>query len=164
MTTSPWDRRPLLAVCLLAATLNAPTVAQGTAAAPLDPVAFMAGCWAFTEGDRRVEEQWMAPAGGVMLGMSRTVRAGRPADFEFTVLHVVDGRIVYEARPEGQAPTRFPLTSSSEGRAVFENPVHDFPQRIAYERRGDRLHARIEGPGTNGVLGIDYPFDKVACQ
>ena len=29
---------------------------------------------------------------------------------------------------------------------VFENPEHDFPQRIVYWREGDRvLHARIEG-------------------
>lgn len=153
-----------LGVCLLTAALAVPTGAQAPVPAPLDTVAFMAGCWAFTQGERRVEEQWMAPSGGVMLGMSRSVRPNRPASFEFTVLHVVEGRLVYEARPEGQAPTRFALTASGDQRAVFENPAHDFPQRITYQRSGDRLNARIEGPASNGTRGVDYPFEKVACH
>ena len=141
----------------------APAVAQPASPDPLAPVAFMAGCWSFTRGERTVHEQWMAPAGGVMLGMSRDVRAGRPASFEFALLRLVEGRIVYEARPEGQAPTQFTLTESAGTRAVFENPAHDFPQRIVYQRVGDELRARIEGPGPDGTRGIDYPFVRVAC-
>ncbi|MGH8854313.1 MAG: hypothetical protein ACREWI_08545 [Telluria sp.] len=43
---------------------------------------------------------------------------------------------------------------------MFENPAHDFPQRIIYRRVGDTgLHARIEGKGK----GIDFPMRRTAC-
>jgi hypothetical protein len=139
-------------------------VAAGPAAA--DTVAgldWLAGCWSFTQGDRLVEEQWMRPAGGLMLGMSRTVRAGRPRAVEFVVLRAQGDRVVYEARPEGQAPATFPLASSGAQTVTFANPAHDFPQRIIYRREGDRLSARIEGDTPQGPRGIDYPFVRTAC-
>ena len=41
---------------------------------PIDQAAFMTGCWERRSNTSLVEEQWLAPRGGVMLGMSRTVR------------------------------------------------------------------------------------------
>ena len=79
----------------------------------------------------------MAPRAGVMLGMSRTVRAGRTTSTEFVALRPVNGGFVYEANPSGQQPTAFPATTISADRAVFENPAHDYPRRIVYERKGD---------------------------
>jgi hypothetical protein len=41
----------------------------------------------------------------------------------------------------------------------FENPDHDFPQRIEYRSEGDRLHAEVTNRVKNGkeaVLGFDY--------
>jgi hypothetical protein len=37
------------------------------------------------------------------------------------------------------------LTESGPRWAVFENPTYDYPRRIVYERKGNRLDARIEG-------------------
>jgi hypothetical protein len=49
---------------------------------------------------------------------------------------------------------------------VFENPAHDFPQRIIYRRLSpDSLVARIEGPGPNNTTrGIDFPMRRVNCS
>ncbi len=48
--------------------------------------------------------------------------------------------------PGGRSPaTPFGLVDSGDRRATFENPDHDFPQRIIYERRGNELTVRIEG-------------------
>ena len=44
---------------------------------------WLAGCWVMTRGDGVTEEHWMKPAGGSMLGMSRSVRGGKTAEFEF---------------------------------------------------------------------------------
>ncbi len=126
-------------------------------------LAWLAGCWQITRGDEVIEEQWMAPRGGVMLGMSRTVRGGRTTAIEFATLRTVEGRVVYEANPSGQKPTAFAATSVSADRAVFENPTHDFPRRITYERRGeDALLASVDD-GT-GRKRVEYPFRRAMCR
>jgi Domain of unknown function (DUF6265) len=125
-------------------------------------LAWLAGCWQITRGDEVIDEQWMAPRGGVMLGMSRSVSGGRTTATEFTTLRIVEGRVVYEANPSGQKPTAFPATSLSPDRAVFENPAHDYPRRIIYERQGDALLATIDD-GSGGKK-VEYPFQRVTCQ
>ncbi|GAB4117915.1 MAG: hypothetical protein Fur0036_01690 [Fimbriimonadaceae bacterium] len=42
-----------------------------------------------------------------------------------------------------QSPYRFYLTEFSASRAVFQNPRHDYPKQIIYERTGDALTATI---------------------
>jgi hypothetical protein len=146
------------------ALLAGPSNARAQDAGPLAAASWMAGCWAFTEGGRHVEEQWMRPSGGVMLGMSRAVRDGKAGSIEFVLLRVRDGRLVYDARPEGQAGAVFPLVRSSADELVFEDLAHDFPQRIIYRRVGnDEMRARIEGTTASGPRGFDYPFKRVGC-
>ena len=43
----------------------------------------------------------------------------------------------YVARPSGQPETTFPLVKASATELVFENPTHDFPQRILYRKASD---------------------------
>lgn len=65
------------------------------------------------------------------------------------------GSLVYEARPSGQPAARFPLKSLDDGVAVFENPAHDFPQRIIYRRTPDGIAARIEGTMNGAPRAVD---------
>ncbi len=45
----------------------------------------------------------------------------------------------------------------------FENPEHDFPQRITYRRRSDGgVTARAESV-TGEPRGFDVPYRRVAC-
>jgi hypothetical protein len=47
---------------------------------------------------------------------------------------------------------------------VFENPQHDFPQRIIYKRDGaDGLKARIEGESKGKPKAFDYPMQRTQC-
>ncbi|HEY6141418.1 MAG TPA: DUF6265 family protein [Thermoanaerobaculia bacterium] len=106
---------------------------------------WMAGSWRIDTPDARVEEHWTVPGGGMMLGMGRTVTAKGKTSFEFLRIAEVDGRLAYLAQPQGKPATAFPLQSATESRIVFENPGHDFPQRILYWRDGAKLCARTEG-------------------
>ena len=58
--------------------------AKGTDVAILN-FAFMKGCWVIERPERktRIEEQWMAPAGNTLIGMSRTVRDGKTTGWEY---------------------------------------------------------------------------------
>jgi hypothetical protein len=151
----------------MTATLLALLLAQGAAAQPpysLDSFAWLAGCWVGGSGSRQVEEQWMAPKGGAMLGMGRTIADGALREYEFLMLRVEGSDILYVAKPSGQPEASFKLAQIKDGAAVFENPAHDFPQRIIYRRESaDRLVARIEGVRNGQSRGIDFPFKRVSC-
>jgi hypothetical protein len=41
-----------------------------------------------------------------------------------------DGWVGFVASPSGQETARFKLVSMNASKVIFENPEHDFPQRI----------------------------------
>jgi hypothetical protein len=49
-------------------------------------------------------------------------------------------------------------------RAVWENPAHDFPQRILYTRVAtDTLVARIEGRTPSGDRSLEWRMSRGGC-
>lgn len=106
----------------------------------------------------------MRPRGGSLLGMSRTVSAEGEAGHELMRIVERGGGLVFQAHPSGQAPAEFPAVEVGEGRVVFADPAHDFPQRIIYRRAGaDSLVARVEGERGGAVRGSDFRYARVAC-
>ena len=131
---------------------------------PIAKVTWLAGCWADVRGEKAVEEQWMAPRAGTMLGMGRTVSGQKVREFEFMWIHEEEGQLVYTARPSGQGEAAFRSIEITDTGVVFENATHDFPQRIIYRKQPDgSLIARIEGKQGEKVRGIDYPMRRAAC-
>ncbi len=126
---------------------------------------WMAGCWANNEDESGSGEQWMAPAGRSMLGLSRTIRGGSTVAYEFLrIVEDEDGRITYIASPAGQSTTTFSLLSISDSEVVFENPAHDFPQRVIYRKLPDGgLLGRIEGTINGAERHVDFPMQKAHC-
>ncbi len=134
------------------------------AAGGIDRVAWLGGCWEMASNGRTIEEQWTAPRGGVMLEMGRTVRDGRLVEHEFVVLREDGARLAYEAHPSGQPSAVFYAREWTDSRVVFENPEHDFPQRVGYEQRGaDSLGAWIEGTMNGKPRRVDFAYRRVAC-
>lgn len=148
-------------VTLLLAAFAGVAAGQG-----LEQLAWLAGCWAADGGEPGSGEQWMAPAGGTMLGMSRTVRRGRTIEHEFVQIRAgADGVLVYIAQPSNQRETSFTLKSQTAHEVVFENAAHDFPQRVIYRSLPDgRLAARIEGLRQGSLRGVDFPMRRAACE
>jgi hypothetical protein len=122
--------------------------------------AWMAGRWCGGSGGTTIEEVWLPPAGGYLIGMSRTVVPQRPREeFEFLRVAVRDGVPTYLAQPQGGPVVAFKQTQAGEQSVRFENPAHDFPTRVEYRRTTSGLHAEIAGPGKDGrerVIGFDY--------
>jgi hypothetical protein len=93
------------------------------------------------------------------IGLGRTLAQGATTAFEYLRIVDLDGVPAYVAQPGGRPPTTFRMTASGEQWIRFENPEHDFPQRIEYRRASDTLHAEIAGPGADGaeaVISFDY--------
>ena len=153
-------------ISIAALALAAVGAALPARAQSVDAMAWLAGCWRGHFGEAGTVEQWLPPAGGTMLGMSRTVRQGRTVEFEFLQLRPLqDGALALMPQPAGKPATVFRLLSSGPREAVFENPAHDFPQRIAYARPEDsRLLASIEGLRNGVPRRIEFAFSRVACE
>lgn len=144
-----------------------PRAARGQDALAQDALAqaaWLGGCWEMVSGARVTQEQWMAPKGGLMTGMSRTFVRDTAREYEFLRIQSRGGRTAYIAHPVGQAETTFPATVLTDSLLVFSNPAHDFPQQISYRRVSrDSLVARIEGPRGGQVRGIDFPMRRAQC-
>jgi hypothetical protein len=133
--------------------------------ATVDRVAWLQGCWRSTRGEATIEEQWMSPRGGTMLGMGRTVRGSKTVEYELVLIKEQDGRIAYEAHPSGQPSATFMATTASDTSVVFENPAHDFPQRVGYKRNGsDALDAWIEGQANGKSRRVDFSYQRARCE
>ncbi|HKS05144.1 MAG TPA: DUF6265 family protein [Gemmatimonadaceae bacterium] len=132
---------------------------------PIERAAWLAGCWELRATNRLTHEMWMPPAGGSMMGASRTATASATREFEHLRISTDGARLVYTALPSGQRETSFPSTLVSDTLLVFENPQHDFPQRISYRKRGaDSVIARVEGPGPNNTTrGFNIPMRRSSC-
>ena len=150
----------------LAAALLAACTAAAAARAENLPATFdlgwINGHWCGGSGARRIEEYWMSPAGGVLLGLSRTLQAERVANFEFMRIVVEDGVPSYIVSPNGGSPVVFKRTAGDSDWVRFENPQHDFPRSVEYRLRGSALHAEIAGPGADGKALV-IPFDYEPC-
>ncbi len=145
------------------------TVASGQEQKPggfaLDRLAWIAGNWRLERAGRVTDEQWMAPAGGVMLGMSRTVAKGRVVEHEFLQIREgPGGDLFYVALPARQKEATFKAVTQTETEVVFENKEHDFPQVIGYRLNADgSLLAWIEGPRSDGTTRrVEYAYRRPA--
>jgi hypothetical protein len=143
--------------------LAAPLTAAGSGSDDVDALRWMSGCWAFETEETVVEEAWLGPRAGLMMGISRTVRAGRVIATERIEIAEDSSGVYYRASPSGQATATFRAARLSATEAVFENPAHDFPQRIAYRlgEDGAAMHARVES--LDGARGFDIPYRRGPC-
>jgi hypothetical protein len=127
---------------------------------------WIAGCWEMRNpsGTFSIEEMWTKPAGETMLGVGRTIRNGKTIFNEFLRIGVEAGKLTYFARIGTKDATQFPLLKMSDSEVVFENPTHDFPQRIVYRKTPDGMFARIEGVEKGKEKHQDFPYKRVSCQ
>jgi hypothetical protein len=134
----------------------------GLLAADAQDLAWLEGRWAGEKDGVASTEQWLAPAPGALLGVHADVKDGRLASWEFLRIDRSAAGTFYLASPRSAPPTAFKLVEQGEGRVVFENKQHDFPQRILYwlDAAG-ALHARIEGPQGDKTVAEEWVWTRV---
>ena len=128
----------------------------------INDLAWITGDWqSASSGRAQVEEHWTKPAGATMMGVSRTIVGEKTAEFEYLRIEQRAEGIFYVAHPKARCPgTDFKLTKLSDREAVFENPEHDFPKRIIYQKTGDDgLTASIDG--GEGTKSMKFPMKKM---
>jgi hypothetical protein len=132
---------------------------------------WLRGCWQGTVNQREFREQWLPPAGGMMIGAGQTVMQGRTQDYEYLRLETRADGVYYVAVPSGQKEAAFRLSSAAreeDSKAeiyTFDNVVQEFPQRVVYRRGGEGwLYAGIEGTLNGEARKVIYPMRHVSCE
>jgi len=148
----PWIGVAVLLLASLVSVFAAPDKKKPAPPPPVARLAWLAGNWRAEVNGRVVDEQWMIPGGGVMLGMVRTVVRGRLGEHEFRQIGAgPGGALYYTARATGQTETLFQATTLSETEVVFANPQVEFPRTISYSLKSDgTLLAVREGVEPDG--------------
>jgi hypothetical protein len=128
----------------------------------LSDINWLAGDWELTTGNRCVEEHWTTASANLVVGMSRTVDAGRTVSFEFVRIEARTDGVYYVAQPGGKPPVDFKLTDADGPALTFVNPGHaDHLQRIIYRPNGaDGLFARVEGENGGRAFSEDYAYRR----
>lgn len=147
-------RSAMVALGLLVVTGGAATATE------LPDLAWMAGSWRLEKDGVTTRETWLSPLGGTMAGVTQTNRPGRPAEVEFATISVEPAGVTFTARLKGQAATSFVLRRGASDHVVFENPKHDFPQRVIYRRCGADLCARIEGELSGQPKALEWRYRR----
>lgn len=83
---------------------------------------------------------------------------------ESIILTQLKDELIYRPTVKGQnndEPVDFKLTSETENNFTFENPKHDYPQKIVYKKVNDRsLVATISGLQQGKQSTENYPMLK----
>jgi hypothetical protein len=114
--------------------------------ADLKKMEWLCGTWVLEQDGKTTEEHWRPLQGTTILGSSHTFDAEKTHFFEHLRITAMRGSIAYLAMPDGVL--------------VFENPKHDHPQRIRYERTKDGVTATISL--LDGTKAQSFVFKKKA--
>lgn len=141
---------PAVLCTLLAASSSLAQDRIGTAAAAnatIQQVAFIAGQWKGTLGDRHIEQHWMAPVGTSMVAAYRNVQGAEPKLYELLVIeqegdglvlrikHFAPGAGLAGRQPQGES-VNHRLIKVEGKTAVFEG-TGDNPARVTFTRKTD---------------------------
>lgn len=161
--------KKLLAACAMAPILSAcgtssapaeeagPQQADGLAARYDDLAPRLLGDWtdSVSEPGTVIHERWQRASDGSHTGMG-FVMAGNDTIFieHLGIARDSAGAVAYRVRVPSQhqgGTVSFALIRCIGDSMVFENPAHDFPQRIVYAwQPNGEWHARVSGPGKEG--------------
>lgn len=121
--------------------------AHADAEGDLQRMRWLIGTWERVDlpDGREGQEIWsQATTEPGLVGRGISIRRDGSRFEERLRIGIHDDAVHYIAEvPGNPAPVYFRLIRIDDNQVVFENPAHDFPQVIAYERDGDSLLARI---------------------
>lgn len=118
--------------------------------ANLEKAAWFLGEWGNKSTEGELTERWKKENDSLFLGESYFVVGKKDTVFaEHIKLWESNGKLTYTAKVPNQNDNEavdFEMTSSTDNQIVFENPKHDYPNKIVYNKiNNDSLVAEIFG-------------------
>ena len=122
-------------------------------------LAWLEGTWQRTNSHagQTGTERWFKSSPFELEGYGVTLTGKDTLFLEKLRIIINEDRLYYVADvPENQQPVFFKLTEITKGGFVFENPNHDFPQKIVYQEENGILKATVSGNNKS----VDFLFKR----
>ncbi len=126
---------------------------------------WLVGNWEFTQSQIPTFETWKKENDSTLSGYSYAVRNGDTIVTERLLWQIREGESYYIPTVDGQNDNEailFKLSSSLANQWIFENPTHDFPQKITYTKIDEnQLTAEISAKTDSTERKIAFPMRRV---
>lgn len=125
---------------------------------------WLIGKWGFTMPEGTLSETWTQLNDSTYAGHTYFVIGKDTVFSENITLEQRGNELSYVTVMKDQnqgKPVAFKLTSSTKKTLVFENPSHDYPQKITYTKKGNGLLAEISGTQNGKAASEVFPMKKL---
>ena len=125
---------------------------------------WLIGQWEGIQGAGIYHEEWKNVSESELKGKAYMIKKGEIVNVEILNIHVNETGISYTADvSHNPSPVSFKLTNLSDNSFIFENPEHDFPQKISYENKDNQfLFATVEAVKNGKIKKIEYNLKRIA--
>jgi hypothetical protein len=128
----------------------------------LSDFSFLQGKWSVSADSLEYFEEWLPANDLVMQGKGGELRGRDTVFFETIKIEQRGTDFFYIVTGiDNDLPVYFKFTGFKNDSIVFENPRHDFPQRIIYFRLSvNSIFACIDGLDAGKYSRIEFPYQK----
>ncbi|GGC93638.1 hypothetical protein GCM10011508_21100 [Flavobacterium lutivivi] len=130
----------------------------------IDKMSWLEGSWENKLPEGTLTETWQKINDSTYSGQTLFIKEKDTIHFEEIVLSQKGETLFYTPTVKGQnndEPIEFKLTNSNENEFIFENPKHDYPQKIAYKKlNANNLVATISGKQQGKPSSESYPMKR----
>lgn len=131
----------------------------------LDKASWLLGQWRSQPAGKTLYETWTRSSDTAFAGKGYFLKGSDTVVLEHIRLVARNGEFFYIPVVNNQnngEPVLFKLTSMKADQLVFENPAHDFPQKITYTHvTADSLLAVTSGMVNGKKKAQEFPMKKV---
>jgi hypothetical protein len=130
----------------------------------LEKASWLIGEWQNNSTEGNASEVWAKKSDSTYFGKSYFVIGKDTVSLETISLEQNGNQLFYIPTVKNQnagQPVKFTLTSSTNNQLIFENPKHDFPQKISYTQiTNDSLLAEISGMMDGKQNSQKFPMTR----
>jgi hypothetical protein len=139
--------------------------AEDTEKEKIKTARWLIGTWENKSAEGNLKEIWNKVNDSTYEGQSYFIKGKDTIHFEKIQLQQKGEELTYSPTVRGQnddQPVTFPLTNASDKELIFENPKHDYPQKISYKNISkDSLIAEISGIQSGKPSSEKYLMKKI---
>lgn len=160
---------PILAFIAIAFTVSCKEASKGeetsqNSYANMAKAEWLLGNWENNTPEGNFSENWKKVNDSVYHGESYFAKGGDTVFAETVVLDEISETMAYTVTVPNQndeKPVRFEMTSIDKNHITFENPAHDFPNKISYRKiTHDSIVAEISGNMDNKQESQKFPMKR----
>lgn len=132
----------------------------------LEKANWMLGEWEKTDSLGTLREIWERLDDSTFVGLSYYIQNKKDTLHNEQVELMQNGEhLIYSATIKGEnnnSPIPFQMTKDEDSLLVFENPKHEYPQKIQYKlMKNGSLVATVSGKQNGKNSAENYPMNKV---